>query len=145
MHFLVMNGPNLNMLGIREPALYGKENYQALCDRVNAKAKEIGVEVTIYQSNHEGALVDKIQEAREWADGIVINAAAYTHTSVAILDAIKAVSLPAVEVHLTEPNDREEFRHISYVGKACFTRFAGHGIDGYLMAMDALKAHLEEA
>ena len=144
MHFLVMNGPNLNMLGIREPALYGKENYQTLCERVNQKAAELGVEVTIYQSNHEGDLVDMIQDARNWADGIVINAAAYTHTSVAILDAIKAVSLPAVEVHLTEPNNREDFRHISYVGKACFTRFAGFGIDGYLMAMDALKKHLEE-
>lgn len=144
MHFLIINGPNINMLGIREPKLYGKQNYQALCDMVENKAKDMGVQVTLYQSNHEGDLVDAIQEARNYADGIVINAAAYTHTSVAILDAIKAVAIPAVEVHITEPNDREEFRHISYVGKACFTRFAGYGLEGYLMAMDALSEHLNK-
>lgn len=143
MHLLIINGPNINMLGIREPALYGSQNYASLCEMVRKKADEIGVEVTLYQSNHEGSIVDTIQDAYGKIDGIVINAAAYTHTSVAILDALKAVAIPAVEVHITEPNDREEFRHISYVGKACFKRFAGYGLEGYLMAMDALAEHLK--
>lgn len=135
MKILVVNGPNLNMLGIREPALYGSRSYRALCDYVNQCAAELGVEAEIFQSNFEGALVEKIQSAYGAADGIVINAAAYTHTSVALLDALKAVGLPAVEVHLTEPNEREDFRHVSYVGLACEKRYAGFGFEGYRMAL----------
>ena len=138
MKILVVNGPNLNMLGIREPEIYGRESYADLEKYIESAAKEVGCEVEIFQSNCEGAIVDRIQEAYGKTDGIVINAAAYTHTSVAILDALKAVSIPAVEVHLSEPVEREEFRKISYVGKACIDRFAGFGFEGYRKAMERL-------
>lgn len=138
MRILVLNGPNLNMLGIRERALYGSENYAALCALVEETARKEGVEVNIFQSNHEGALVDKIQEAYGAFDAIVINPAAYTHTSVAILDALKAVNLPAVEVHLSDVSSREEFRHISYAGLACQEHFIGLGFEGYKKAIEYL-------
>ena len=138
---LIINGPNLNMLGIREPDLYGKQDYGTLVSMISGHCKELGLECECFQHNHEGAIVDKIQEAYGRYDAIVINAAAYTHTSVAIMDAIKTVSIPAVEVHITEPNEREEFRHISYVGKACVHRIAGHGFNGYLEAIDWLAAN----
>ena len=120
MKFFVINGPNLNMLGIREPAIYGKTTYADLVQLVEQAAKELQVEVEILQSNHEGTLVDEIQRAYYEADGIVINPAAYTHTSVAVLDALKAVALPAVEIHISNVKEREDFRQISYAGQACF-------------------------
>ena len=138
MKALVVNGPNLNMLGIREKHLYGTQTYEDLVTYINEKANDLNVEVEIFQSNHEGALVDKIQEAYGNADGIVINPAAYTHTSVAILDALKAVSLPAVEVHLSDIDAREPFRRVSYAGLACRKTFQGHGFAGYRMAMEFL-------
>ena len=138
MKLLIVNGPNLNMLGIRERNLYGAQDYDALCDFLRAQAQRLNVEIELFQSNHEGAIVDAIQSAYGRMDGIVINPAAYTHTSVAILDALKAVSLPAVEVHLTDVNSREEFRRISYARLACETTFAGYGFDGYRMAMEYL-------
>ena len=139
MKLLVLNGPNLNFLGIREPDIYGKQTYADLENFVRAAAAEYGVEVELYQSNHEGDLVDKIQWAYGRADGIVINPAAYTHTSVAILDALKAVALPAVEVHLSDVNAREPFRHISYAGMACEKSFIGLGFEGYRQAIRYLK------
>ena len=142
MKFLILNGPNINMLGIREPEIYGEETYDALVEKVKEHAKEIGVEVEFFQSNHEGAIVDKIQQAYGVFDGIVINPAAYTHTSVAILDALKAVALPAVEVHLSDVDAREAFRHVSYAGMACFARFTGLGFEGYRQAVLALKDRL---
>jgi len=142
MKILVLNGPNLNLLGLREPALYGKEDYAALCDRVRTHAAALGVDVELYQSNHEGDLVDKIQAAYGDADGIVINPGAYTHTSIALLDAVKAVSIPTVEVHISDVSKREDFRQISYIRLACIQTIMGHGIAGYLEAMDALAAHL---
>ena len=138
MKLLVINGPNLNMLGIRERALYGAQDYAALCDFVRTQAGRLGVSVELFQSNHEGAIVDRIQAAYQNIDGIVINPAAYTHTSVAILDALKAVSIPACEVHLTDVNAREDFRKVSYVRLACDRTFAGFGFDGYRMAMEYL-------
>ena len=131
MKILVLNGPNLNMLGIREPAIYGDRNYAALVSYVEAAAQELGCEVEVRQSNHEGILVDWIQEAYGKFDGILINPAAYTHTSVAILDALKAVALPAVEVHLSDINTREPFRRISYAGMACIATYKGLGFQGY--------------
>ena len=125
MKLLIVNGPNLNMLGIRERNLYGAQDYDALCDFLHAQAQRLNVEIELFQSNHEGAIVDAIQSAYGRMDGIVINPAAYTHTSVAILAALKAVSLPAVEVHLTDVNAREDFRRISYARLACETTFAG--------------------
>lgn len=139
MHLLIINGPNINMLGIREPDIYGKNTYTDLCELIKTKAEEMNVTVELYQSNHEGAIVDKIQEAYGKADGIVINPAAYTHTSVAILDALKAVSIPTCEVHISDVDAREDFRKISYVGLYAEKKFAGFGFDGYLMAMDYLK------
>lgn len=139
MHILVINGPNLNMLGIREPDIYGKSTYADLCRLIEAKAEEIGITVELFQSNHEGSIVDKIQESYQKVDGIVINPAAYTHTSVAILDALKAVAIPTCEVHISDVDAREEFRKISYVGLYAEKKFAGYGFDGYLMAMDYLK------
>ena len=136
MKLLVINGPNLNMLGIREKHLYGNQTYQALTEAIQAKAREIGAEVEIFQSNYEGALVEKIQSAYGTMDGIIINPAAYTHTSVAILDALKAVSLPAAEVHLTDVNKREPFRQISYAGMYCQAHFIGLGFEGYAKAME---------
>lgn len=138
MKLLVINGPNLNMVGIREKHLYGARDFDALCAFVREQAAKLGVEVELYQSNHEGDLVDCIQAAYQRIDGIVINPGAYTHTSVALLDAIKAVSIPACEVHLTDVNAREEFRRISYVRLACDKTFAGYGFDGYRMAMEYL-------
>ena len=138
MRILVLNGPNLNMLGIREPGIYGTQNYAALEDFVRDVCAKHDVDVEIFQSNHEGVLVDMIQSALGAVDGIVINPAAYTHTSVAILDALKAVNLPAVEVHLSDVSAREEFRHVSYAGMACVATFAGYGFDGYRLAVEYL-------
>lgn len=138
MKLLIINGPNLNMLGIREKHLYGAQDYAALCNYIREQGARLGVEVDLFQSNHEGAIVDRIQEAYQNVDGIVINPAAYTHTSVAILDALKAVSIPACEVHLTDVNAREDFRKISYVRLACDKTYSGYGFDGYRMAMEYL-------
>ena len=138
MNILVINGPNLNMLGIREPEIYGKATYADLCAMIDAHAQKIGVSVEIYQSNHEGDLVDRIQATYGKADGIVINPAAYTHTSVALLDALKAVGIPAVEVHISDVSQREDFRQVSYVRLYCEKTICGHGFDGYLEAMDYL-------
>ena len=138
MKLLVINGPNINMLGIREPSIYGSDTYADLCEMITAHAKEIGAEVTLYQSNHEGCLVDTIQQAYGQYDGIVINPAAYTHTSVALLDALKAVGIPTVEVHISDVSKREDFRQISYVRAYCCKTIAGHGFQGYLEAMDLL-------
>ena len=138
MKILVINGPNLNMLGIREPDIYGRTTYADLCSLIIEHALSIGVEAELFQSNHEGAIVDKIQEAYGTADGIVINPGAYTHTSVAILDALKAVAIPAVEVHISDVDSREEFRRISYIRPYCKATISGRGISGYLDAMDIL-------
>lgn len=140
---LVLNGPNINLLGIREPDIYGRETYETLVSRVRAKAEDIGVGVELYQSNHEGNLVDRIQNAYGVFDGIVINPAAYTHTSVAILDALKAVRIPTVEVHISDVTEREDFRQVSYVRQACVKTIMGHGIAGYEEAMEFLKDYLE--
>lgn len=126
------------MLGIREPSVYGKEDYKALCEKIHAFARENGIEAEIYQSNHEGALVDKIQEAYGSVDGIVINPGAYTHTSIALLDAIKAVGIPTVEVHISKVEQREDFRQVSYIRLACIATITGHGINGYIEAMGLL-------
>lgn len=138
MKILVINGPNLNMLGIREPGIYGSQTYTALIESIAGWAHAIGCEVECFQSNHEGAIVDKIQAAYQRFDGIVINPAAYTHTSVAILDALKAVGIPAAEVHISDVNTREEFRRISYAGMACEAHFIGLGFDGYKKAIEYL-------
>ena len=141
MKLLIINGPNLNMLGIRERALYGDQDYAALCRYIRDEAEKLGVNEEIFQSNHEGAIVDRIQQAYfDGTEGIVINPAAYTHTSVAILDALKAVNLPCVEVHLTDVDAREEFRHVSYAGMACIARYTGLGFEGYRRAMIHLCA-----
>lgn len=144
MNILVINGPNLNLLGIREPDLYGKEDYAALVALVEDTCAQEGIGVEVFQSNHEGAIVDKIQQALGTFDGIVINPAAYTHTSVAILDALKAVALPAVEVHLSDVDQREAFRHVSYAGMACETRFKGLGFQGYVEAIHYLHKKYAE-
>lgn len=138
MKLLILNGPNLNMLGIREPELYGTLTYNGLVEYLKGEAARIGTEVEFFQSNHEGALVDVIQNAYGRIDGIVINPAAYTHTSVAILDALKAVSIPAAEVHISDVTTRESFRQISYAGLACDWHFIGEGKLGYVHAMEAL-------
>lgn len=139
MKLLVLNGPNLNMLGIREPELYGSDNYASLIEMIEHHAKKLNIEVVCYQSNHEGDLVDKIQEAYfTGVSGIVINPGAYTHTSVAILDAVKAVKIPTVEVHISEVDKREDFRQISYIRLAAKKTITGHGLKGYLEAMDFL-------
>lgn len=143
MKILVINGPNLNLLGIREPDIYGRETYKDVCLKIKAHAENACVEVEIFQSNHEGAIVDKIGESYGVFDGIVINPAAYTHTSIAILDALKAVSIPAVEVHISDVNGREAFRRVSYAGMACVHSIVGHGTDGYLEAIDYLKETLK--
>ena len=143
MKLLVLNGPNLNLLGLREPDIYGKQSYAALEEFVRAAAAEAGCEVEIRQTNHEGVLVDWIQGAYGVFDGIVINPAAYTHTSVAILDALKAVSLPAVEVHLSDINERENFRHISYPAMACIAQIKGKGFAGYEEAILLLKEYVQ--
>lgn len=140
MKILIINGPNLNLLGLREPAIYGTQNYAALEAFCKDACREAGFDCEVFQSNHEGAIVDKIQQAYGVFDGIVINPAAYTHTSVAILDALKAVSIPTVEVHISDVNTREEFRHFSYVSLAAKKTIVGHGTDGYLEAVDWLCA-----
>ena len=143
MKIYVLNGPNLNMLGIREPEHYGSEDYSSLTRRIYSHAASLGIDAVIYQSNHEGCLVDKIQEAYfEGASGIVINPGAYTHTSIAILDALKSTKLPAVEVHISNLSEREDFRQISYVSLAAVKRVIGHGTDGYIEAIDFLKEYL---
>ena len=144
MKILVINGPNLNLLGVREPELYGKRDFAALEAYVRASCRELGAECELFQSNHEGAIVDAIQSALGRMDGIVINPAAYTHTSVAILDALKAVAIPAVEVHLTDVSQREEFRNISYAGLACEQRYIGMGFEGYKKAIAYLAKAKEE-
>ena len=141
MKILVLNGPNLNMLGIREPDIYGKKTFSDLLALIEKTAQEENLEITQYQSNHEGDLVDTIQESYGKIDGIVINPAAYTHTSVAILDALKAVGIPAVEVHISDVDAREPFRQISYAGKACVHTIKGHGFEGYREAILYLKKH----
>ena len=138
MKILVINGPNLNMLGIREPNHYGRETYADLVDKIRRYCRERGIDVEQYQSNHEGDLVDKIQSAYGNAQGIVINPGAYTHTSIAILDAVKAVGIPTVEVHISKVEEREDFRQISYVRLASVKTITGHGTDGYLEAIDYL-------
>lgn len=144
MKFLVINGPNLNLLGLREPAIYGSRSFAALQDFIRASAADAGVEVDLFQSNHEGAIVDRIQEAYGRVDGIVINPAAYTHTSIAILDALKAVGIPAVEVHISAVEKREAFRQISYAGMACFARVSGEGLAGYAHALEILAEQLRK-
>ena len=141
MKLLILNGPNLNMLGIREPDIYGSRSFSALEDFIRETCKAENIECTLFQSNYEGALVEKIQEAYGVYDGIVINPAAYTHTSVAILDALKAVSIPAVEVHISDVDAREPFRQISYAGMACVHTIKGHGFEGYREAILYLKEH----
>lgn len=136
---LIINGPNLNMLGIREPGIYGDQNYHNLIEIVEETCEKNGMACECFQSNHEGAIVDKIQAAYKNFDGIIINPAAYTHTSIAILDALKAVGIPAVEVHISDINAREEFRRISYAGLACEKTIAGHGLDGYREAVEFFK------
>ena len=145
MKALVINGPNINFLGIREPDIYGRETYETLVKLCVEAGSELGFDVVdTFQSNHEGAIVDAIQEAYSVYDGIVINPAAYTHTSVAILDALKAVSIPAVEIHISAVEEREPFRQISYAGMACFATITGEGLAGYRHALELLKEHLEE-
>ena len=144
MKILVINGPNINMLGIREPGIYGKQDYNALLEFIRTSAVSENIEVECFQSNHEGDIVDKIQSALNVFDGIVINPAAYTHTSVAILDALKAVALPAVEVHISDISQRESFRQVSYAGMACIKTYAGFGFEGYRQAMLFLKDHLQK-
>lgn len=141
MKILVINGPNINMLGIREPGIYGKQSFSDLLQLLQNTAQEYDIDIEQYQSNHEGDLVDKIQAAFDCFDGIVINPAAYTHTSVAILDALKAVALPAVEVHISDVDSRESFRQVSYAGLACVKTIKGQGLDGYKQAIQYLKEH----
>jgi 3-dehydroquinate dehydratase-2 len=139
MKILVINGPNINMLGIREPGIYGTQNFQNLLELIDQTAADAGIEIEQYQSNHEGDLVDCIQDAYyESIDGIVINPGAYTHTSIALLDAIKAVGIPTAEVHISDVSKREDFRQISYAGMACEKSYIGLGFDGYLQALDYL-------
>lgn len=144
MKIAIINGPNLNMLGIREPDIYGKQDYASLVELCKAAAGENGFDCDIFQSNHEGAIVDYIQSLYGKFDGIVINPAAYTHTSVAILDALKAVGLPAVEVHLSAVEKREDFRQVSYAGRACVKTITGHGFEGYRMALEFLRDYLKK-
>ncbi len=145
MKIYVINGPNLNMLGIREPEIYGTDGYESLIRKIGDYCEEKEVAPVFYQSNHEGYLVDKIQEAYfEGADGIVINPGAYTHTSIALLDAVKATSLPTVEIHISKLEDREDFRQVSYIRGACIGTISGHGTDGYLEAIDLLLEHLKK-
>ena len=142
MKLLVINGPNINMLGVREPNIYGSEDFAALEQLVRETCQQQGIEVRLFQSNHEGAIVDEIQSAHGVFDGIVINPAAYTHTSIAILDALSAVGLPAVEVHISDLGKREQFRQVSYTGRACIKTFMGLGIAGYKQAILHIKTHL---
>ena len=142
MKLLVINGPNLNLLGLREPAHYGTENYQQLLEKIQKYCDERGHEVSFFQSNHEGALVDAIQQAYfDKVEGIVINPAAYTHTSVAILDAVKSVPIPTVEIHISKVEQREDFRQVSFIRQACIGTVTGLGTDGYLRAIDKLEEY----
>ena len=142
MKILVLNGPNMNMLGIRQPEIYGKATYADLVEMVEQEAEKLGVSVSFFQSNHEGALVDAIQQAYfDKVEGIIINPAAYTHTSVALLDAVKAVGIPTVEVHVSDPDGREEFRRVSYIRAACAATIKGKGLPGYLEALRYLVQH----
>ena len=141
MNILVINGPNLNLLGLREPDIYGRRTYHDLIEMIRAEAEKLSVTVEFAQSNHEGALVDAIQAAYGVFDGIVINPGAYTHTSVALLDAVKAVGVPTIEVHISNPDTREEFRKISYIRAACVQSIKGHGLDGYLEALRFLAQY----
>lgn len=145
MKILVLNGPNINMLGIREPDIYGKEDFNTLCETVKLHAEQKGIEVKLYQSNHEGCLVDEIQNAYGNFDGIVINPGAYTHTSIALLDAVKAVGIPTVEVHISDVSKREAFRQISYIREACVKTIAGYSIAGYTEALDFLWEILNDS
>lgn len=146
MKLLILNGPNLNLLGIREPSIYGSETYADLCRHIQAYADQKGIEVRLVQSNHEGDLVDAIQQAYfDGLDGIVLNPGAYTHTSIALLDALKGVGLPSVEVHISDPDTREDFRHVSYVRAACIATVKGHGTKGYFEAINLLIDRLGEA
>ena len=140
---LVLHGPNLNLLGTREPEIYGSTTLDDINEMIAERAAEVGIETAFYQSNHEGELVDKIQEAYQAFDGIVINPGAYTHTSIAILDALKAVAVPAIEVHISAVESREDFRQVSYVRLACFETITGEGIDGYAHAVRDMARHLE--
>ena len=144
MRILVINGPNLNLLGLREPEIYGRESYADLCSKVNEYCRARGVDVEFFQSNHEGALIDRIQDAYGAFDALIVNGAGYTHTSVALRDAIAAVGLPAVEVHLTDPDAREEFRKVNFLRDVCVSTFAGRGINGYLDAVADLIARFGE-
>lgn len=144
MKLLIINGPNINLLGLREPKIYGTQNYTALCELVRDTCKEQDIECELFQSNHEGAIVDKIQDAYGNFDGIVINPAAYTHTSIAILDALKAVCIPTVEVHISDVSQREDFRQISYVSRVAIKTVMGQGIDGYRQAILFLKGHISK-
>lgn len=145
MKILVINGPNINMLGIREPEIYGKATYSNLVEYVEKAASRLNVEVAFFQSNHEGSMVDAIQEAYGKFDGIVINPAAYTHTSVALLDALKSVGIPAVEVHISDVRQREDFRQVSFVRDACVATIMGKGFDGYVEAMEVLRGKQKES
>ena len=145
MKIMVINGPNLNMLGIREPEIYGSETHKDLCNLIENYAREKGIEVEIFQSNHEGVLVDKIQEAYLKFQGIVINPAAYTHTSIALLDALKSVGIPTVEVHISDVSKREDFRQISYVREYCVATVTGLGFKGYLKAIDILMENKNDS
>ncbi len=142
MKILVLNGPNLNMLGIREPDIYGKNTYSDLIDTINEYCKSEGITVEIFQSNHEGALVDTIQEAYKKFDGIVINPAAYTHTSIALLDALKSVGIPTIEVHISDISTREDFRQVSFIRSYCIKTICGLGFAGYVEAIKHLKEYL---
>ena len=142
MNILVINGPNMNMLGIRQPEIYGKATYADLVEMIEQEAEKLGVDISFFQSNHEGTLVDAIQQAYfDKVDGIIINPAAYTHTSVALLDAVKAVGIPTVEVHVSDPDGREEFRRVSYIRAACAATIKGKGLPGYLEALRYLVQH----
>lgn len=145
MNVLIINGPNLNMLGIREPGIYGNENYESLVNLITNYCNEKNIECDCFQSNHEGAIIDKIQEGYGKVDGIVINAGAYTHYSYAIFDAMNSVKIPSVEVHISDIHQRESFRHISVIQPACFKQICGHGFNGYLEAIDSLIKYYESA
>ncbi|MBC5580420.1 type II 3-dehydroquinate dehydratase [Anaerofilum sp. BX8] len=142
MRILVLNGPNINLLGVREPGVYGSDSYADLLALVQRTGEEQGVETEVFQSNHEGALVDAIQQAMGRVDGLVLNPGAYTHTSIALLDALRAVQLPAVEVHISAVEQREAFRQVSYIRPACFLTITGEGIAGYARAIRELQAHI---
>lgn len=143
MKICVINGPNINFLGIREPDIYGRETYKSLLEKIKNHCDKNGIDVEFFQSNHEGAMVDKIQDCYGKIDGIVMNPAAYTHTSVALLDAVKAVGIPTVEIHISDVSKREDFRQVSFVRAACVRTIVGHGTDGYLEAIDFLKEYVK--